>query len=300
MLAAQSLDATALGSAYASDTSPLPSGLPSAAGLATAIRVKLEDGLQLLNPVLNSNDYLPHSMHGGQQHAAAARTAVQLAAATDSVPPLLCSLHGAGSLALQLSQRVTGKTALALLLTACCSCLPRVLCVRLCLCLCCLQLLSSLSVMLLMRLVRASEGPVFSSLPALPPALQSIAQDDSRQCALFFLFLSQICLYLDSKELPASAAPHCSLTAASLQPHCSLTAASPLCCAAPLTPASAVSVCAAPSALSERCSRCPQARSLQCSGSGAREEEAASPQSDRVRPAPVCCPPALRAFRTRP
>ena len=64
------------------------------------------------------------------------------------------------------------------------------------------QLLVSVSVVLLMRTVRKSEGPVFQSLPLLPTALQSLVQR-SQPCALFYLYLSQVCLFFESKELPA-------------------------------------------------------------------------------------------------
>ena len=60
----------------------------------------------------------------------------------------------------------------------------------------------SVSVVLLMRTVRKSEGPVFQSLPLLPTALQSLVQR-SQPCALFYLYLSQVCLFFESKELPA-------------------------------------------------------------------------------------------------
>ena len=72
--------------------------------------------------------------------------------------------------------------------------------------LCCVvraQLLVSVSVLLLMRTVRQSEGPVFQSLPLLPSALQSVVQR-GQSCALFYLFLSQVCLCFEAKELQAA------------------------------------------------------------------------------------------------
>ena len=65
------------------------------------------------------------------------------------------------------------------------------------------QLLVSVSVVLLMRTVRQSEGPVFQSQPLLPPALQSLLQR-GQPCALFYLYLSQVCLFFESKELAAA------------------------------------------------------------------------------------------------
>ena len=65
------------------------------------------------------------------------------------------------------------------------------------------QLLVSVSVVLLMRTVRKSEGPVFQSLPLLPAALQSLVQR-GQPCALFYLYLSQVCLFFESKELLAA------------------------------------------------------------------------------------------------
>ena len=56
---------------------------------------------------------------------------------------------------------------------------------------------------LLMRTVRKSEGPVFQSLPLLPAALQSLVQR-GQPCALFYLYLSQVCLLFESKELLAA------------------------------------------------------------------------------------------------
>ena len=61
----------------------------------------------------------------------------------------------------------------------------------------------SVSVLLLMRTVRKSEGPVFQSLPLLPSALQSLVQRE-HPCALFYLYLSQVCLFFESGELQAA------------------------------------------------------------------------------------------------
>ena len=76
--------------------------------------------------------------------------------------------------------------------------------------LCCVwcQLLIWLGVSLLMRVVRKSEGPVFTSPPPLPPALSALLQQP--QVPLYYLYLSQICLYLDTKEVPMSTStqPH--------------------------------------------------------------------------------------------
>ena len=74
-------------------------------------------------------------------------------------------------------------------------------------------MLQWLSVSLLMRLVRKSEGPVFTTLPPLAAPLSAIAQQQP-QCALFYLLLSQLCLYLDTKEFPVSA--HTTATARAL------------------------------------------------------------------------------------
>ena len=68
---------------------------------------------------------------------------------------------------------------------------------------CVCQLLVSVSVVLLMRTVRQSEGPVFQSLPPLPAALQSLVQR-GQPCPLFYLYLSQVCLCFESKELQAA------------------------------------------------------------------------------------------------